>query len=113
MLKIPLIAEVNDVEDFSHFTKEQDISVTRKPSLRLNPDQVIHYLTFGGGFIALAKCILDYLKLKYQKRIVTIKDKTGKELTVEGLSVEEVVTLLETAETIHIKKIKNIKAEIV
>lgn len=111
MNKILLIAEFDDVEDIAQLTKNENIVLNRKPSLNISEDHIVHYLTLGGGFLGLAKCILEYLKLKYQRRSVTIKDQSGKEVIVEGLSVEEVEKLLHSADKIYINKVKDIEAK--
>ncbi|QDK82643.1 hypothetical protein EXU85_30155 [Spirosoma sp. KCTC 42546] len=93
--------------EFEKFLNSEQIQLIQKPVLNLDTSSVLEYLTVGGGITAIAKCILQYLQLHYQKRKVTIKLKDTLEIDVEASSIKELEKLLEAADTITITKLQN------
>ena len=102
------------VAEFSQTLELEEIKLMKKPVFNFDSNILLEYLTVGGGIAAIAKCILEYLKLHYQKRRVSIKLKDSIEVEIEGQSLKEIENLLKVAEKVIIQKeeeIKNDKTE--
>lgn len=97
--------------EFRTLLNDEGIKLVKKPVLNLDSNLILEYLTVGGGIAAIAKCILEYLKLHFQKRRVVIKLKDSTEIEVEGKSIKEIEILLKTAEKVTVSKYSESKDE--
>jgi hypothetical protein len=97
MRRILVRAGTEDLKELNDILSGEGLELRRKVQLNLNENEFVHYITVGGGALGLAKCLISYLKLKYQKRKITIIS-NGKKISIESYSVEEITTLLNDAE---------------
>lgn len=65
--------------------------------------EVISYLSVGGGGAVIAKCLIDLLKLKYAQKKIILKDNSGKEITIEANSKNEIIELLNKVSEINME----------
>lgn len=89
-------------EKFSEILELEGIKLIQAANLNVASSEILQYLTVGGGITAIAKCILQYLKIHSQRRKIAIELKNSIKIEIEGQSVGEIEKLLETAERIII-----------
>lgn len=99
------------VEEFASSLRVEEIKMIKSPTLNFGADQLLEFLTVGGGIAAISKCILEYLKLHYQKRKVHIKIDDSRTIEVEGQSKKEIEELLAVAQKIIVTKTSNDETE--
>jgi len=96
MRRIIVRGDVDNLAELKAYLPAHGLELKRKVQLNLNENEIIHYITVGGGALGLAQCIVSFLKLKFQKRKLTIVI-GEKKISAEGCSVEEVAALLDDA----------------
>ncbi len=82
------------------------LEIQKRPSISFGElgGDVLDYFTVGGGMIAIAKCLIEYLKLKKQTIRIVVKTKEGSMVEVEAPSEKEVLELFRNVEHILIEK---------
>jgi hypothetical protein len=110
MRRIFFYGSAEDIRELEVAMAEEGLPMKKTTQLNLDQVEIVHYLTVGGGALGLGKCLLSFLKLKYQTRKVTIKTSNGQEVNIEALSVDEINELLKSANEILLadQKEKNI-----
>jgi hypothetical protein len=69
--KIIVESPSEDMALLNKLLKSASLQLVKKPSLHINLDEIISYLTVGGRFHGLVKCLLSY-KIKHSTREVTM-----------------------------------------
>lgn len=97
-----LFIEKELIKDFEQQLVAEGVEIKKKPIIHFDPVGLVQFLTVGGGLAGLANCVIQFLKLKYQKRSVKIRFQDGSEINVEGLSTKEIEDLLVNAKALVI-----------
>ena len=103
---VEIIGTSDLITEFLSFSKDFG-QYQATPTLRMSSyfEGIIHLLTFGGGIAGLAKCLLEYVKIKNQNRKIRIKKKDGSEIEIVGNSIKEIQELILEAELMVLEEV--------
>lgn len=104
-MEIKLIANKESLDDFKILLDANcEYTISRTFQMSSYFDAAVHLLTIGGGVAGVAKCIIEYLKLKHASRKISIITSDNEKIEIEANSTEEVEKLVNIAQSIVIEK---------